>query len=353
MVDYLIVGCGLAGISFAKELLARNKSFVMISDESQRSSEVAGALYNPVILKRFTPVWKAAEQLDKMHSTFSFYEHLFNISLIEEQPVLRKFASIEEQNMWFEAADKPNLSTYMSTALLKNTYDAINAPFKFGEVLHTGRVAIGDLIASFKAYYLNRGMFFSDSFKYDELKALEEGYTYKDIHVGKVIFCEGFGLEQNPYFNYLPLRGTKGQLLVIKAPELQVDKVIKSAGFMIPIGNDLYKIGATYEHTDKNNTPTPEGRAELLDKIKGLIECDFEIVDQLAGVRPTVADRRPLIGEHPAHKNMYILNGLGTRGVMIGPYVADKLIQNIEHQTALDTEIDIKRFKKRWLKANA
>jgi glycine oxidase len=58
-LDYIIVGCGLAGVSFCEELRAHGKSFVVFDDQSQQSSIVAAGLYNPVILKRFTAVWKA------------------------------------------------------------------------------------------------------------------------------------------------------------------------------------------------------------------------------------------------------------------------------------------------------
>jgi len=63
-VDYLIVGSGLAGIAFCEQLKTYGKSFVMFDDNSQVSSTVAGGLYNPVVLKRFTPVWKSQEQLE-------------------------------------------------------------------------------------------------------------------------------------------------------------------------------------------------------------------------------------------------------------------------------------------------
>ena len=61
-------------------------------------------------------------------------------------------------------------------------------------------------------------------------------------------------------------------------------------------------------------------------------------------MRPTVIDRRPLIGEHAEHKNLYVLNGLGTRGVMIAPYVADQLFNYIENKQELAKEISIERF---------
>ena len=62
-VDYIIVGLGLAGLAFVEELITANKSFIVFEDTSQTSSLVAGGVYNPVILKRFSPVWNAKEQL--------------------------------------------------------------------------------------------------------------------------------------------------------------------------------------------------------------------------------------------------------------------------------------------------
>ena len=62
-LDYIIVGLGLAGLSFAEQLIKAKKSFMVFEDSSQTSSLVAGGVYNPVILKRFTPVWNAKEQL--------------------------------------------------------------------------------------------------------------------------------------------------------------------------------------------------------------------------------------------------------------------------------------------------
>ena len=64
-VHYIIVGIGLAGLAFAEELRKQGKTFVVFEDNSQTSSLVAGGMYNPVILKRFTPVWNAKDQLSE------------------------------------------------------------------------------------------------------------------------------------------------------------------------------------------------------------------------------------------------------------------------------------------------
>ena len=48
---------------------------------------------------------------------------------------------------------------------------------------------------------------------------------------------------------------------------------------------------------------------------------------------------------------MHILNGLGTRGVMLGPAMAKALYDKFENDVQLDREIDIQRFHKRYLKS--
>ena len=71
----------------------------------------------------------------------------------------------------------------------------------------------------------------------------------------------------------------------------------------------------------------------------------FEVEFLKNGIRPTVADRRPLVGQHETHKNLYVMNGLGSRGVLIAPSIAKDLIAHIEDDITLPKEIDINRFK--------
>jgi glycine/D-amino acid oxidase-like deaminating enzyme len=106
-------------------------------------------------------------------------------------------------------------------------------------------------------------------------------------------------------------------------------------------------VGATYNWNDKTSTPTQDGKQELIDRIKEILTCEFEIISHYAGVRPTVKDRKPLVGTHPEFKNIHILNGLGTRGVMLGPSMAKALFEFIEDGVPLASEININRFRKK------
>ncbi|MEN9325708.1 MAG: Glycine/D-amino acid oxidase (deaminating) family protein Fjo30, partial [Bacteroidota bacterium] len=72
-VDYLIIGSGLAGICFAETCLLQHKKIMVINDNSQNSTTIAGGLYNPIVLKRFTKIWEAEAQLA---ITIPFYRKL-------------------------------------------------------------------------------------------------------------------------------------------------------------------------------------------------------------------------------------------------------------------------------------
>lgn len=343
-VDYIIIGIGIAGVSFCEQLKFNNKTFVVFDNASQQSSTVAGGLYNPVVLKRFTPVWKSKEQLDIALSLYANLEKRLHIKLDYKIPVYRKFASLEEQNDWFAASDKPLLSEYLSTTIIKNNNNAIKAPFGFGEVLETGRIDVKTMIEAYKADLLKHDLLLEVDFNYNDLKTDNSIIQYRNLEAKHIVFAEGYGIKQNPYFNHLPLVPAKGELVIIHAPDLKIDFVLKAGVFLIPLKDDLYIVGATYNWKDLTNQISDSAKEELLSKLKKLITCSFKVVNQVAGVRPTVKDRRPLVGRHVTYKNIYVLNGLGTRGVMIGPYVANKLYNFIENGINLDEEIDINRF---------
>ncbi|MFV8357245.1 NAD(P)/FAD-dependent oxidoreductase [Flavobacterium sp. XS1P32] len=344
MIDYLIVGSGLAGISFSEVALGNGKSIFVVDDDSQTSSKIAGGLYNPVILKRFSEVWLAQEQLLLMNDFYTLLEEKLKTKFDFKSPILRKFFSIEEQNNWFAASDKKALAPFLSLDLIAKQYLGIDSPYGYGEVLQTGFVDTALLLKEYRAYLKDNNWFLNETFDYDELQINADGIQYNDIHARHIVFAEGFGMHSNPFFNQLPLDGTKGELFIIKAPKLNLDVIVNTSVFILPLGNNCFKVGATYNWKDKTDLPTEEGKIELIDRIKEIITCDFEIVQHFAGVRPTVKDRRPLVGTHQNYNSVHILNGLGTRGVMLGPAMAKALYENIEYQVPLNTEIDIKRF---------
>lgn len=344
-VDYIIVGCGLAGIAFCEQLRKYRKSYIVFDDGSQQSSKVAGGLYNPVNLKRFTPAWNVDLFFQNIDTYYGTLEAYLNVSINKKLEILRAFVSVEEQNNWFAASDKPILSKYLYNGIVKNENAIVNAQYGYGKVLHSGKIDTQILVT----YYLKKlqqlDVLVKEKFEYNSIEQKMEKVVYKNIEASKIIFSEGFGLKHNPYFNYLPLTGNKGEYIVVEAPDLNIEFALKGTVFVIPIKENTYLVGATYSNQDKTQTTTKEKYIELVKNLKKLIHCDFKVIGQRAAIRPTILDRKPLVGEHPKHKNLCVLNGLGTRGVMASPYIAEQLYQHIENSGRLNSEIDIKRYQ--------
>jgi len=347
MIDYLIVGSGLAGIAFAETALKHQKSFMVIDADLYQSSKVAAGLYNPVVLKRFTALANASEHLKIMDAFYTNLDQKLGCQSYHKLPLLRKLATVEEQNEWFVAADKPTLTNFLSANLVHQTYSGIDSPFGFGQVNHTGYVDTVQLLETYQHWLTQNQLLLREVFDYSQLVLRDDNIEYKSIQAKHIVFAEGFGMQNNPYFRDLPLEGAKGELLVIKAPGLGLDVALNSSVFILPLGDELFKVGATYNWTDKTENPTHEAKQELIDKLKDIVSCDFEIVSHKAGIRPTVKDRKSLLGTHGAHPRIHILNGLGTRGVMLAPSMAQTLFEHIELGKPLPKEIDISRFGKK------
>jgi len=348
-VDYIIVGLGLAGLALIEELKKVNKTFLVFEDHSQSSSLVAGGTYNPVILKRFTPVWNGHEQLNLAMPFYERLEKKFKNTFDTKFLTKKVFTSVGDQNNWFTALDKPNLSNYMKPVIIKNKIEGIISEFGFGELKGTGRIDTTKLITIYRNTLEEEKKIRFKNFTYSKLNIRETQLEYEDVTATNIVFCEGFGLKENPFFKYLPLNGTKGETITIHAPELNIDFLLKSSVFVLPLGDDTYKVGATFNWSDKTSKATKEGRIELEEKLKKVITVPYKIIEQAAGIRPTVKDRRPLVGTHPKYKQLAVLNGLGTRGVMIAPTVAKQLVNHLENNTVLDKEIDVNRFKDLYL----
>ena len=352
-VDYIVVGLGIAGISFCEELENNYKSFIAFDNNKVTSTKVAAGVINPVVLKRFTPVWNA-----KLHvsSSILFYKQLSKKSdskLFQETSMFRIFKSIAEQNNWMVASDKKELEEFLEPKIIPNNYPHINAPFGFGKVNSTGKIDTIALIEKYKKYLQLENKYQNNTFNYSLLTFKNQQVIYNNVVSKKIVFCEGSSVNKNPFFPKVAqhskaaiLIPNKGEYLTIKSNDLKLDAMLKSSLFIIPLGNDFYKVGATYDRDDVSVQITTQARDELILKLKEIITCDFEVVDQVAGIRPTTRDRRPFLGSLTDNQQLFFFNGLGTRGITAAPSLAKVLFNFTENSIEIPKEINIRRIYK-------
>ncbi|PVW17171.1 NAD(P)/FAD-dependent oxidoreductase [Marixanthomonas spongiae] len=343
-VDYIVVGLGMAGIAFCETLQKHNKSFVVYDTGSNHSTLVSGGVFNPVVLKRFTAVWKGDAFLQKAIPFYHAVSERLQLHILEKTPIYRVLNNIEEQNDWLVSSDKKALSPFLSSEIIKNENPSIKAPYGFGKVLQCGRIIPSKMIESYRELLQKNDELITEEFEHEHLHLQGRGVSYKDVSAKKIVFAEGASVVKNPFFPTDNFVGNKGEYLIIKAPKLKCDAILKGPLFIIPFGNDTYKVGATYSRDDFSKNTTEEARKVLASKLEKMISCHYEIVDQVAGVRPTVKDRKPLLG-NLEHENLLFLNGLGTRGILMAPLLAQWLFDYSENNKSLPYEVNLARFK--------
>jgi glycine/D-amino acid oxidase-like deaminating enzyme len=339
--DVLIVGFGLAGWALTEVLKQEGKSFVVFDAKKQSSSSLATGIYNPVVLKRFSAVTHAQEL---MNFSIPFYAKTANGKFQHPMSIHRVFTKAAEQNKWIEALDKPALSLYMSSKLHENDIYNIAAPHGFGEVLHTGRVDVNGLLHHARHNLARTHSFVQEQFDYNALKITDEGVAYNQWTARHIVFAEGLGVKHNPWFATLPIIPNKGEWLEVLCKGLQLTQMIKGSVFIVPLGNNRYRVGATYARTFEGSTPTAANRTWLINQFQKYTKLPFEVLFHGAGLRPTVPDRRPIVGTHPNFRSLSCVNGLGSRGVLWAPFLADLLVKHIYLNTSLPSNLQARRF---------
>lgn len=343
-VDYIIVGLGIAGISLCEQLQKHGKSFMVIDNGAEGSTANSGGVFNPTVLKRFTAAWNASDFFPVATDFYSQLSEKLKEDFFVATPILRIFKSVEEQNNWSVASDKKELEQFLSSEFLKNENPAVEAPFGYGEVLGTAQVHTNQLLSRYRNYLKSQGVLLSENFQYEMIQQKESRVVYKNISAKKIIFSEGAKAVINPFFPKQTLIGNKGEYLIIEAPELKLKALLKGSMYVIPLGNDQYKVGATYSRDDYSLDPTAAAREEILSKVKTFIKCPFKVIGQTAGVRPTTKDHRPLLGSLSETPNLVFFNGLGSRGFLMAPLLSEILYNYLEEAMSLPQEMNINRM---------
>ncbi|ASK32018.1 FAD-dependent oxidoreductase [Chryseobacterium sp. T16E-39] len=340
-VDYIIVGDGYAGLFFAHQLIKNNKSFVIFSEGRKSASQVSAGIINPVVLKKFTTFWLAQEQIDFLKESLREIESYTGKNYLINAPIHRVFHDESEQKLWLKKSDNSELSGFLN----KDFYDldGINNPFHTGKVNQSARLNVNGFFGDLFNYFNEHGQLIKEKFEYEKVNALDS--VYKDISFKHIIFCEGMGVKNNPYFSDIAVIPNKGHHIRVKLLQaIQTDVTIKKKHFLFPIDGGLHFYGGTYDREQLHNHIDDSAVEQLRRGLSEVYPGDFEVSEVHFGFRPTVKDRRPIIGNHPEYRNFYVLNGLGARGILNGCYFSQSLYQHIEEGISLPDEVSLSRF---------
>jgi glycine oxidase len=341
---FLIVGGGVAGITLAIELLSMGHDITLVDDGKNHCSIVAAGLINPIVFRRMTKSWRVDELLPYALNFYKTLEQKLECSLIHSIQIRRLFSSIQERNYWIKKQLEGPYEDYLNE-INDEDWNYVNSrnDFGSGRLKQAYVVSTLNFIESSLKLIENEHCLLKESFDFSKLDPMNA--IYKEKHYKHIIFCEGIGIKRNPYFNHLKVTSTQGEILTIYSDSIPENESLNRKCFVLPLGNNLFRVGSTYKWDVIDPGITPQGLSEISEMLNYLLlpNQTFEIRGHSAGVRPTTTDRRPFLGKHPDYPKLAVFNGLGTKGYLLAPLLAKELIDYLLENKALSNEISIHR----------
>ena len=97
----------------------------------------------------------------------------------------------------------------------------------------------------------------------------------------------------------------------------------------------LYRLGASYDVGNSDAEPSSSAKEELIETLKAMLGSDLQFTIQAhrSGVRPTTEDAKPLLIQHSVHSSLFAINGLGSKGSAMAPYLSELFMDQIKKQS--------------------
>ena len=328
MSKFTIVGGGRAGCSLGWYLKNKGYDFKIIDpSEEVTSTLIAAGIINPITGPSLTKSSRLEELWSIAKDFYHSIEKETGVKMFRLTQVVRLFDSDRQVERWHRRLLDPEYSALVTEEPL-GLSDSFNSEYggfvtKFGAHLDT-RVFILVLRKLLEDHWVN-------------------GRCEEQPLEGTTIYCEGVQGAKNPFFEWVKFKPAKGEILTVKIPSLVEDRIIVRGNiWLLPLGNSIYRAGATYDWNANDNEPTQEARLIVEERLQKLINASHEVIDHVAAVRPIIDSRRTLIGLHPGNDKIGFFNGLGSKGVLTAPLLASNLADHICDSSPIDPEFDLR-----------
>lgn len=144
--------------------------------------------------------------------------------------------------------------------------------------------------------------------------------------------------------NDINIKPIRGQMICLRLDNNVLDKIVlDDAHYLIPRRDGHVLIGSSMEDVGFVNETTKIARRELLDWAYFLfpVLSKAKPVSHWSGLRPSTTAGKPIIGQVPEFKNIYLNTGHFRKGILQAPASARLLVDAISGETSF---MDIENF---------
>ncbi|WP_281950705.1 FAD-dependent oxidoreductase [Nitrosophilus kaiyonis] len=362
--DFIIVGAGSAGAHCAYFLKKAGAKVLVVEQNSIASgaSFAAGAFISPRlgrggILQKVTN-HAFSFSVDFYKKNFSQYFYQTGIlRLPKDKEDAEKFSEYEKFiDVNYEKKSSNDLSFLKDYAKEFGGFF-----FKDGGVVDAVRIC-KTLLSDIEV---------KESCKVEKIEKKDDVFLVNDFKSKSVVLATGAWEDLNE--DYISYGKVAGFRFDVNADLNLPCSIHKKISISKKINNKII-IGATHNRVEEVICPV-KPNSYLLDEAKKMVEIkNVEITGMYCGVRPSIYDHLPVIGEvidskktlekfskikrgkkidpkdFIKHKNLYIINGFGGRGFVFGPYISKRLVDFIIDKKEIEKELNIDRVFLRYMK---
>lgn len=339
--DVAIVGFGIAGATLAHTLLARGVSVVVFESPCHPAVSRSAGTISPVAGLRFGVIgnwqqWWA--------SAWDFYRRY---QAIGELPCYRLLYRDDECRFWErKRADLVLAELAKEVPLPPKLADILVAPIKTVEICYAARVAAASLLDTLCVDLERNGQYIRQTINEHDLRYHGHTWNVACVRCRNVVFCEGAWLRTDGLFGWVPRMFARGQRIMgtLDAVDGLSPVWLSIRGKSLVIEGQYFLYGSTYDWSCAEPVVTEDATQHLANELGKILGCQYTVERVWAGVRPIVADLWPVIGEHPERRGLWIFNGLGSRGLLLAPYLAQLLAEAIVSGCSIPPQWDVLRF---------
>ncbi|MFY0619898.1 FAD-dependent oxidoreductase [Shimia sp.] len=315
MTIYSVIGAGVAGLTVATELVERGAE-VQVFDPAGPPGPHGCS-------------WWAGGML----APWCEYENA-------EEPVLR-FG--QEAIDWWSNHTKVTKSGTLVVAGKRDMPDLRRFARRTEGFSEIGREGVAELEPDLHGF--GQGLFFENEAHLDPRKALldlhrglqDKAVTFhkKQAPAGLQNAIDCRGLSARERLN--DLRGVKGEMLVIRAPDVEITRPVRLLHpriplYIVPRGESIYMLGATMIESEDSSRITARSMLELLSAAYALNPAfgEAEVLEIGVDLRPAFPDNLPRVRRLGG--TIYA-NGLYRHGYLLAPALARAVADLALHNT--------------------